>query len=99
LHFEPCVRACGTPAANAAERCPFRPFVGSVGAGRKVHHGEHNAVTADTTGPGGCRVRRSFLASKRDKGGFAADPAFDEESSLKEAIGHGAADSIPSCPL
>jgi hypothetical protein len=44
-------------------------------------------------------VCRSFLASKRDKGGFAADPAFDEKSSLKEAIGHGAADSIPSCPL
>jgi hypothetical protein len=39
------------------------------------------------------------MASKRAKGGFACDPAFDEKSSLKEAIGHGAADSIPSCPL
>ena len=85
--------------AAAEAAAAIRPFVGSVGAGRKVHHGEHNAVTADTTGPCGCRVCRSFLASKRDKGGFAADPAFDEESSLKEAIGHGAADSIPSCPL
>jgi hypothetical protein len=44
-------------------------------------------------------VCRSFLASKRDKGGFAADPPFDEKPSLKEAIGVGATVSIPSCPL
>jgi len=40
-----------------------------------------------------------FLASKRDKGGFAADPPFDDKPSLKEAPGVGAAVSIPSCPL
>jgi hypothetical protein len=39
------------------------------------------------------------MASKRDKGGFAADPASDEKPSLKEAIGDGATVSIPSCPL
>jgi hypothetical protein len=44
-------------------------------------------------------VCRSFPATKRDKGGFAADPASDEKSSLKEAIGDGATVSIPSCPL
>jgi hypothetical protein len=40
-----------------------------------------------------------FLASKRDKGGFAAEPPSDEKSSLKEAIRDGATVSIPSCPL
>ncbi|WP_298099724.1 hypothetical protein, partial [Brevundimonas sp.] len=64
-----------------------------------VHHGEHNAVTTDTTGPCGCRVCRSFPATKRDKGGFAAEPSSDEKSSLKEAIPDGATVSIPSCPL
>jgi hypothetical protein len=44
-------------------------------------------------------VCRSFPATKRDKGGFAADPPFDEKSSLKEAIRDGATVSIPSCPL
>jgi hypothetical protein len=44
-------------------------------------------------------VGRSFPAAKRDKGGFAADPPFDETSSLKEAIRVGATASIPSCPL
>jgi hypothetical protein len=44
-------------------------------------------------------VGRSFPAAKRDKGGFAADPPFDETSSLKEAIGVVATVSIPSCPL
>jgi hypothetical protein len=44
-------------------------------------------------------VCRFFPASKRDNGGFAADPRFDEKSSLKEAIGDGATVSIPSCPL
>jgi hypothetical protein len=83
----------------AAAAAAIRPFVGSVGAGRKVHHNAHNAVTTDTTGPCGCRVCRSFLASKRDKGGFAADPPSDENSSLKEAIRDGATASIPSCPL
>jgi len=38
-------------------------------------------------------------ATKRDNGGFAADPPFDEKPSLKEAIGVGATVSIPSCPL
>ncbi|MFO0412670.1 MAG: hypothetical protein ACK51B_07380, partial [bacterium] len=87
--------ACHPAPLNRAPR----PFVGSVGAGRKVHHGEHNAVTTDTTGPCGCGVCRSFPATKRDKGGFAADPPFDEKSSLKEAIRDGATVSIPSCPL
>jgi len=36
---------------------------------------------------------------KRDKGGFAADPPFDERSSLAEAIGDGTTVAIPSCPL
>jgi hypothetical protein len=44
-------------------------------------------------------VCRSFLASKRDKGGFAADPPFDEKPSLKEAIRDSATVSISSCPL
>jgi hypothetical protein len=44
-------------------------------------------------------VCRSFPATKRDKGGFAADPPSDEKSSLKEAISVGATASIPSCPL
>jgi len=40
-----------------------------------------------------------FLASKRDQGGFAAEPPSDEKSSLKEAIRDGATVPIPSCPL
>jgi hypothetical protein len=44
-------------------------------------------------------VCRSFPATKRDKGGFAADLPFDEKPSLKEAISVGATASIPSCPL
>jgi hypothetical protein len=39
------------------------------------------------------------MASKRDKGGFAADPPFEEKSSLKAVIGDGAKASMPSCPL
>jgi hypothetical protein len=44
-------------------------------------------------------VCRSFPATKRDKGGFAADPPFDEKSSLKDAIDDSAATSMPSWPL
>ncbi len=62
-------------------------------------------ITASTTshsehdGTGRLSRCRSFLALKRDKGGFAADPPSDEKSSVKEAIGDGTTVSIPSCPL